>query len=162
MSTICLSNAQKRRVQRHSLSGASARAARATYGSAIHEALIDAGHDDVPRNGIYVIGTGPTAGPRRLLSQIISELGISKQAAGQLVDTLVMRGYLHRSVDTKDRRRLTIRLTERGRAVASVSKSAIERLDAEFGKKAGSEHFKHTRATLAIIAEGGRTKKSKS
>ncbi|MFY9640539.1 MAG: MarR family transcriptional regulator [Rhodomicrobium sp.] len=136
------------------------RAARATYGSAIHEALIDAGHDDVPRNGIYVIGAiARTAAP---LSQIISELGISKQAAGQLVDTLVMRGYLHRSVDTKDRRRLTIRLTERGRAVASVSKSAIERLDAEFGKKAGSEHFKHTRATLAIIAEGGRTKKSKS
>ena len=44
------------------------------------------------------------------------ELGVSKQAAGQLVDTLVLRGYLERSVDPEDRRRLTLTLTERGMA----------------------------------------------
>jgi len=134
------------------------RAARATYGSAIREALIDAGYDDVPHNGLYVIGAiARSAAP---LSQIINELGISKQAAGQLVDTLVVRGYLGRFVDTEDRRRLTITLTERGRAVASVSKAAIKRLDAELEKHAGSEYFEHNRATLAVIAEAGRTRKT--
>ena len=41
------------------------------------------------------------------------------QAAGQLVDTLVMRGYLERQTDPDDRRRLVVRLTERGAEAAA-------------------------------------------
>ncbi len=127
------------------------RAARTTYALAIREALIGAGHDDVPRNGIYVIGAiARTAAP---LSQIIKELGVSKQAAGQLVDLLVLRGYLDRSVDAEDRRRLTVTLTERGRAAAAVSRSAVELLDAELAKRVGLEYVAHTRATLAALIE---------
>ncbi len=130
------------------------RAARAAYASAIREALTGAGYDDVPRNGVYVIGAIAHAGAP--LGRIIKELGISKQAAGQLVDALVVRGYLDRSVDAEDRRRLTVTLTERGRAVASASASAIARLDAELVKQVGVESIEHTRATLAVLAERGR------
>ena len=39
---------------------------------------------------------------------MIGGLGISKQRASQLVDTLVLRGYLTREVNAEDRRRTTI------------------------------------------------------
>jgi DNA-binding MarR family transcriptional regulator len=127
------------------------RAARRTYGLAIREALTRAGYDDVPRNGIYTIGAIDRTGAP--LSQIIQTLGVSKQAGGQLVDTLVLRGYLDRSVDTTDRRRLTVRLTERGSSAAAACRSAIERLDAQLARRVGHEFVAHTRTTLAVLAE---------
>lgn len=128
------------------------RGARAAYGSAIRESLAEAGCDDVPRNGSYVIGAIARAGAP--LSQIIRELGVSKQAAGQLVDTLVMRGYLDRSVDPEDRRRLTISLTDRGHAAAAVIRSAVERVDAGLIDRVGPEYVAHARVTLAALIEG--------
>jgi DNA-binding MarR family transcriptional regulator len=125
------------------------RAARAAYGSAIRASLGEAGCDDVPRNGSYVIGAIARTGAP--LSQIIRELGVSKQAAGQLVDTLVMRGYLDRSVDPEDRRRLTISLTERGHAAAVVIRSAVDRVDAGLVGRVGPEYVRHTRVTLAAL-----------
>lgn len=128
------------------------RAARRTYGAAVQAALADGGCDDVPRNGSYVIGgIARTGAP---LSQIIGGLGVSKQAAGQLVDTLVIRGYLDRSVDPEDRRRLTVTLTERGHAAAKMVRSAVERVDAELIARVGPEHVAHTRATLVALIGG--------
>src|SRR5580698_7601355 len=92
------------------------RHARNTYGSAMRKALDEAGFDDIPGNGLYVIGGLALGVPDLPLGQLIKELRISKQAAGQLVDALVTRGYLDRTVDKDDRRKLTIALTERGRA----------------------------------------------
>ena len=130
------------------------RAARTVYGAAIRRALGEIGCDDVPRNGIYVIGAIARAGAP--LGQIIKELGVSKQAAGQLVDTLVLRGYLDRTVDSEDRRRLTIALTERGRAAAAASRSAIERLDGELAARVEPDYVAHTRATLGALIAFGR------
>ncbi len=131
------------------------RAARIAYGSTIRAAMAAAGFDDVPRNGIYVIGAiRDTEAP---LSLIIEWLGVSKQAGGQLIDTLVLRGYLERSIDTEDRRRLTVTLTDRGRALAAVSRAAVERVDARLLQDVGAEHVAHTRATLmALIAQSSR------
>jgi DNA-binding MarR family transcriptional regulator len=125
------------------------RAARTVYASAIREALDTVGCDDVPRNGSYVIGAIARTGAS--FSQIIEALGVSKQAAGQLVDTLVLRGYLDRSVDPEDRRRMTVTLTERGRAAARACRSAVDRLDAELAKTVDPEYIAHTRATLAAL-----------
>jgi DNA-binding MarR family transcriptional regulator len=128
------------------------RAARRAYGSAIRADLDKAGCDDVPRNGIYVIGAiARTEAP---LSEIIDQLGVSKQAAGALVDTLVMRGYLERSIDPEDRRRLRLALTARGEAAAIVVRSAIERIDAALVARVGPEYVAHTRATLASLIAG--------
>ena len=127
------------------------RAARARYGAAIGAALAEAGCDDVPRNGPYVIGAIARTGSP--LSEIIGMLGISKQAAGQLVDTLVLRGYLDRSPDPVDRRRMTISLTERGLAAASAIRAAVDALDAALVARVGREHFAHALATLAVLAD---------
>jgi DNA-binding MarR family transcriptional regulator len=130
------------------------REARVTYGSAINHALVEVGCDDVPRNGIYVIGAIARTGAP--LSQIIQHLRVSKQAAGQLVDTLVTRGYLDRTVDPEDRRRLTITLTDRGRAAAAVIRAAVDRVDVDLVALVGLDHLAHTRATLISLIEIGR------
>ncbi len=129
------------------------RSARRTYGSAVRVALADAGCDDLPRNGSYVLAAIARTGAP--LSRIIQELGVSKQAAGQLVDTLVTRGYLDRAPDPGDRRRLTITLTPRGLAAAEVIRAAVGQVDADLARRVGPEHVAHARATLAALIEAG-------
>jgi DNA-binding MarR family transcriptional regulator len=129
------------------------RAAGRTYGIAVRAALADAGCDDMPRNGAFVVGAIARTGAP--LSEIITGLGVSKQAASQLVDALVLRNYLDRSPDPQDRRRLTITLTERGRATAGVIRAAVDRVDAELVRRVGPEPVAHTRATLAALIEAG-------
>jgi len=127
------------------------RGARFAYGDAIRTALIEAGLDDIPKNGIFVIGAlGRTGAP---LAQIIDSLGVSKQSAGQLVDTLALRGYIERKIDPDDRRRLTVTLTPRGREAAAITRATVERIDAALLKKVGREHIVHTRATLHALIE---------
>jgi len=129
------------------------RAARTTYGSAIRRAVAEVGCTDLPRNGSFVIGgIAPNGSP---LSEIIEDLGASKQAAGQLVDTLVVRGYLERAPDPEDRRRLTVTLTERGRLAAAASRSAVEEVDAALSARVGAAQVSATRATLAALIELG-------
>ena len=129
------------------------RAARATYGAAIRVALEEVSCEDVPRNGIFVIGAIARGGSP--LSEIIRGLGVSKQAAGQLVDTLVIRGYLERAPDPDDRRRMTVSLTERGQQAASASRSAIEQVDARVGAIVGAERMADARAVLSALVELG-------
>ena len=127
------------------------RAARGTYGAAIRDALAEAGCEDLPRNGSFVVGAISRTGAP--LAHVSRELGVSKQAAGQLVDTLVVRGYLDRSADPDDRRRMTVSLTERGQLAAAAGRSAVERIDAELVERVGEEYLAHTRATLAALIE---------
>ena len=132
------------------------RHARDTYGAAIRSSLSEAGFDDLPRNGHYVIGGLALPSGGRPLSQLIDELGISKQSAGQLVDVLVVRGYLKREVDDEDRRKLTIGLTARGRAAGRVLGSAREGIDEELTKRAGVQTVDKMRRALALLVEIGR------
>jgi len=126
------------------------RHARSTYGLAMRRALAEAGYDDIPKNGLYVIGGLALGAGGVPLGVLVKELGVSKQAAGQLVDTLVLRGYLERTMDAEDRRKLTVTLTERGRAAAR------EKIDAELIARAGQENVTCTRRTLALLIDLGR------
>ena len=130
------------------------RGARTTYGSAIRDALVAVDCSDMPRNGSFVIGAIARNGSS--LSQIIESLGVSKQAAGQLVDTLVVRGYLDRAPDPADRRRLTVSLTERGQLAAQAGRAAVERVDARLKARVGADRLSHTRGTLAALIDLGR------
>jgi DNA-binding MarR family transcriptional regulator len=129
------------------------RGALRSYGAATREALARVGCDDLPRNGAYVVGAIARTGSP--LSGIIRELGMSKQAAGQLVDTLVLRGYLIRTPDTEDRRRMTVTLTERGRLAAEAAHGAVEDVDAALTQRVGAANVAATRATLGALAELG-------
>jgi DNA-binding MarR family transcriptional regulator len=132
------------------------RHARVTYGAAMRRALDAAGYEDIPKNGLYVIGGLALGAGDIPLGKLIEELQVSKQAAGQLVDTLVMRGYLERTVDAADRRKLTITLTERGKAAAATQAAAREKIDAELIEKVGQSDVSATRRTLAALIDIGR------
>jgi DNA-binding MarR family transcriptional regulator len=128
------------------------RLARNTYADAVRQPLAAGGYDDIPRNGVFIIAA--LSRDQAPLAQVIAWLGVSKQAAGHLVDSLVLRGYLHRAVDRDDRRRLTVSLTARGRAVASIARAAVERVDDRLAQSVSAEYIAHTRATLrALIAQ---------
>ena len=129
------------------------RHARTAYGLAMRKALAAAGYDDLPKNGLYVIGGLALGAGDIPLAALIRDLRISKQAAGQLVDTLVNRGYLARTVDEQDRRRLIVTLTDRGRAAAATQTAARERVDAELLAKVGAECVEHARVALAALTE---------
>ena len=130
--------------------------ARKTYGGAIRKAFAAEGFDDMPRLGSRLLG-----GMHRFGSQptdIARDFGISKQAASKLVDALVVRGYLDRSVDPDDRRRMKLALTERGEAAARASWAATDRVDRGLDKAVGPEAVAQLRETLgALVAlrQGG-------
>jgi DNA-binding MarR family transcriptional regulator len=131
------------------------RHARVTYGVAMRKALSEAGFDDVPKNGLYVIGGLALGADDIPLGQLIKELRVSKQAAGQLVDTLVLRGYLERTPDGEDRRKLTVTLTARGQAAAAAQAEAREKIDAELIARVGQKDVSVTRRTLAALIDLG-------
>lgn len=129
------------------------RHARNAYGSAMRRALEQAGYNDIPKNGLYVIGGLALGAGDAPLAALIRDLRISKQAAGQLVDALVSRGYLDRAVDEQDRRRLVVTLTERGRAAATTQLAARQRVDAALLEKVGPECVQQTRIALAALTD---------
>ena len=137
------------------------RHARTAYGVAMRTALTKAGYEDIPRNGLYVIGGLSLEAGAHPLSQLIAELRISKQAAGQLVDTLVTRGYLERDVDPADRRKLTITLSKRGRAAAKVLAAARATVDAELRSRVGPKDIERARRTLAALIAIGHEQESR-
>jgi DNA-binding MarR family transcriptional regulator len=127
------------------------RGARGAYGIAIQRALSDAGYWDLPRNGPYVIGGMANHGGSA--SDLIRQLGVTKQAASQLIDTLVVRGYLERSVDPEDRRRLTIDLTDRGRDAAVEIRAAVQDVDSWLADKLTSTELDGLRAGLIALCD---------
>ncbi len=129
------------------------RHARNAYGSTMRRALEDAGYDDIPKNGLYLIGGLALGRGDVPLAALIRDLRISKQAAGQLVDALVSRGYLDRTVDEQDRRRLIITLTARGRAAAATQSAAGKRVEEALLAKVGPECVRQARIALAALTD---------
>jgi DNA-binding MarR family transcriptional regulator len=105
------------------------RAARGSYALAIRVRLAASGYDDVPPNGAYILGG--IVNHNGSAGALVRELGVSKQAASQLIDALVVRGYLDRQVDSEDRRRVSINITDRGRAAAAAIRAGVDAIDAE-------------------------------
>lgn len=135
------------------------RHARTGYGASMRAALAAAGCDDIPPNGMYLIGgmaNNDANGDALPLGQLIRELRLSKQSAGVLVDSLVARGYIERRTDAEDRRRVTIALTARGREAAAIQASARAAVDAELLAHVGQDALRQTRRTLAVLCDIGR------
>lgn len=127
------------------------RPGRGVYGMFIRDALAEAGFTDMPASGGYVLGlvdSGVSA-----LSDVIADLGVSKQTTRELVDTLVVRGYLERSEDPDDRGRVRVTLTERGKAASDTVFATVEEIDARLLAVVGAERLAHTKETLAALVD---------
>jgi len=127
------------------------RAARGAYGRAVREELVAAGCDDLPRNGAFILGGMANRGGGA--ADLMRELDVSKQAASQLIDTLVLRGYLERRANPDDRRRITVELTERGRAAAAAVGAAVGEVDAELASRLTEEELHGLRVGLWTLAQ---------
>ena len=126
------------------------RGARGSYAQAISSSLAVAGIDDLPRHGAFVLGGMGNHGGSAV--DMIRGLGVTKQAASQLIDTLVLRGYLTREVNPDDRRRMAIELTERGRDAARAVRSGIRSVDAELSRMISPVELAGLRAGLLALA----------
>lgn len=127
------------------------RGARKAYGTVIRQAFEDAGFDDMPRNGAFVLARvydGSSEPPA-----LTRELGISKQAVSQLIDTMVTRGYLERTPDTDDRRRMLLTLTPRGEAAATAGWQAATEVDDELTRRLKADGVAALRAGLVVLCE---------
>jgi DNA-binding MarR family transcriptional regulator len=128
------------------------RPGRGVYGLFIRDALTAAGFTDMPPNGGYVLGLIDGGGTRGVpLRDVISDLGVSKQTTSELVDTLVVRGYVERTEDPADRRRVYLTLTERGRAASDTVLAAAQDVDARLVAIVGAERVEHTKETLVAL-----------
>jgi DNA-binding MarR family transcriptional regulator len=127
------------------------RAARGSYGHAIRRHLVDAGCDDLPRNGPFLVGGMVNQGgdPRSLLLQ----LRVTRQAQSQLVDALVLRGYVTREPDPDDRRRITLQVTERGQRAAAAGAAGVREVDAELARRITPEQIAGLRAGLVALCD---------
>ena len=127
------------------------RAARGAYAAAIRVELESDGIDDLPRNGAFVLGGLANHGASP--GDVIRDLRVSKQAASQLIDTLVVRGFLERRIDESDRRRLQIELTPRGRAAAAAVRRGVVAVDEELARRVAPVELAGLRAGLLALAE---------
>lgn len=129
------------------------RAARSTYAAAVRAPLTENGFEDIPRDGVFAlsaIGLAEVSG-----GQLGRWLGVSKQAVSQLLDTLVLRGYVERSIDPADRRRMRLMLTDRGTQVVALCRKAVERVEQRVAEIVGAAYVEHTRATLLALIDLG-------
>jgi DNA-binding MarR family transcriptional regulator len=139
------------------------RHARGAFSVSVRTELLDGGFEDLPANGPYVLGG--MANQQLDASQVIRELGVSKQAASQLVDTLVVRGYLTREADPSDRRKMNLQLTDRGRAAATAVRAGVEAVETALTERLSQEELRGLRRGLveliAIKEESEETERSR-
>lgn len=125
------------------------REARTSYLLAVRPTLALWGFENMPRDGVFALSAIRDCDASA--ADLGRKMGVSKQAVSQLLDTLVARGYLERSVDTIDRRRTRLKLTRRGARAASVCREAVDRVERQLVERVGARYVEHTRATLAVL-----------
>ena len=127
------------------------RAARGAYARSMRAALHEIGVDDLPRNGAFILaGIDNMGGPR---TDLPSDLGVTKQAVSLVIDALVNRGYLTRTTDAGDRRRISLELTGRGQEVVDAVDRGVEDVDQRLLAHVAADQVEAMRVVLATLAE---------
>lgn len=87
--------------------------------------------------------------------ELAVHLGVSKQAASQLVEQLVQRGYLTRTVDPGDARARVLQLTARGRACTRAAEQAAAETIAGWRDQVGEAPVEAMHAALTGVVVPG-------
>ena len=126
------------------------RRARGAYKRSADVRLAAAGLEDLPTSGGFLLGYLVEGDDS--VAGMIDGLGFTKQAFSQLVDTMVVRGFITRDVDPDDRRR-TLRMTERGEAAAEASYRGCVDVDEELQRRLTPEELAGLRKGLSVLAD---------
>ena len=89
-------------------------------------------------------------------ADVAEHLGITKQAAGQLVEYLVDHGYVMRRPDERDARARRLLLTERGRACTVAAEAAATETVDGWRSQLGPSEFGQFQVAFSTITTPGR------
>lgn len=131
-------------------------AAAAEVTDAIHHGVVAAGFSDVrPTHGFAFVRMAPHGAT---VGEIADHLGVTKQAASQLVDELVRKGYAERNPHPHDSRARLITLTERGWACTRAADAAAAEFTARWAATLGEHAVVELRNALATVVTPGRVR----
>jgi DNA-binding MarR family transcriptional regulator len=120
----------------------------------IQAGILARGFDDVrPAHGFAFARLAPAGAT---VSELAAHLGVTRQAAAQLVDELVAKGYVLRRPHPDDGRAQLIMLTERGWACTRAATEAAGDTVRNWGNTLGEKRLRALGADLAWIAPAGR------
>ncbi|MET9452156.1 MarR family winged helix-turn-helix transcriptional regulator [Streptomyces cinerochromogenes] len=119
----------------------------------IHTGVSQQGFDDLrPAHGfafVRISAGGATT------ADLAEHLGVTKQAAAQLVEELVRKGYVERHPHPHDARARLLGLTETGWAATRAADQAARAAVAPWREVLGEERFSELVADLALLAPPG-------
>ncbi len=119
----------------------------------VHAELARQGHPDVrPLHGFVFQAIGADGSTAAELGR---RLGISKQAAGKIVDNLAGLGYVSVSADPADGRRKLIRLTSRGVDCLARSAAIFDARRSAWAARLGPDRLRELEDGLRQVTPGG-------
>ncbi|MEU3029575.1 MarR family winged helix-turn-helix transcriptional regulator [Streptomyces incarnatus] len=119
----------------------------------IHEGVVARGFTDLrPAHGFAFVRLAPDGAT---VTELAAHLGVTKQAASQLVDEVVRRGYAERRPHPGDARARLIVLTERGRACTRAAEEAAAEVVGEWRELLGEAEVRALWGSLARVAPHG-------
>ncbi|WP_033312798.1 MarR family winged helix-turn-helix transcriptional regulator [Streptomyces iakyrus] len=119
----------------------------------INEGVLARGFEGVrPAHGFAFARLAPDGAT---VTDLAAHLGVTKQAASQLVDELVRKGYAERRPHPEDARARLVVLTERGWGCTRAAEEAAAEAVREWGDLLGEREVRSLRRQLLRIAPDG-------
>jgi DNA-binding MarR family transcriptional regulator len=87
------------------------------------------------------------------LTVLAASAQVTKQTAGFLVDQLEEAGYVERVRDPSDARARLVRITDRGREVIALARTAQDEIEREWSNHVGSRDIEQLRGILLRLRE---------
>ncbi|MGH3416784.1 MAG: MarR family winged helix-turn-helix transcriptional regulator [Actinocrinis sp.] len=116
----------------------------------IHAGVTAAGFDDLrPTHGFAFVRIAPGGAT---VGDVAEHLGVTKQAASQLVDELVRKGYVARLPHPTDARARLLALTDKGWACTRAADRATTEVMERWSAVLGRRRVAALRADLARVA----------
>jgi DNA-binding MarR family transcriptional regulator len=126
------------------------RVARGSYKRAIDAQYAARGIDDVPNPGGFILAY--LASGEESIPELIEGLGIRKHEYSQLIDSLVLRGYITRAAGPGGGR-VSFALTERGAAAAEAIVEGSRIVDQELERRLSAAELAGLRRGLIALGE---------
>jgi len=114
------------------------------------------------RSACHNDGGGGQESFNSIITEMSDEMHISKSAVSQMLGVMERKGYIKRETDTADRRKMIVRLTPEGKAIAEEMKgyadSAFSEMISRFGES-NTEQFISLINKLADVIDDMRREK---
>ena len=126
------------------------RVARGSYKRAVDIQLAAGGLEDLPTASGYLLAY--LVSNEESIAEKIDGLGIKQRDFRQLIDTLVLRGYITRETDPANGA-VSLALTERGRAASEATAAGVSFVDQELARRLSEAEMAGLRRGLAALGE---------